>query len=55
MAHSDEATPTVPSLRKNGDIRIRGDYRVTVNPVLKVNKYPLSKIDEIFANLSGRK
>lgn len=55
VAHSDWATPIVPALKKNGDIRICGDYRVTVNPVLKVDQYPLPKIDDIFANLSGGK
>ncbi|XP_062600131.1 uncharacterized protein K02A2.6-like [Saccostrea cucullata] len=53
VAHSDLATPIVPALKKNGDIRICGDYRVTVNPVLKVDQYQLPKIEDIFANLSG--
>lgn len=55
VAHSDWATPIVPALKKNGDIRLCGDYRVTVNPVLKMDQYPLPKIDDIFANLSGGK
>ena len=55
IPHSEWATPIVPVVKKNGDIRICGDYRVTVNQVLKVDQYPMPKIDDIFANLSGGK
>ena len=53
VQHSDWATPIVPVLKKNGQVRICGDFKVTLNPMLKVDQYPLPKIDDIFANLNG--
>lgn len=51
--HSDWGTPLVPILKPNGDIRICGDYKVTINKYLTDFKYPLPLIDEIFAALQG--
>jgi len=52
---SDWATPIVPILKKNGQVRICGDYKTTVNPALKVDHYPLPKPQDIFASLAGGK
>ena len=53
---SEWATPIVPVVKGNGDVRICGDFKVTVNQSLMVDKYPLPRIEDIFANLSnGRK
>ncbi|XP_050553385.1 uncharacterized protein K02A2.6 [Spodoptera frugiperda] len=51
--YSDYGTPIVPVVKKNGDIRICGDYKITINPKLKRDYYPLPRIDELFAKLSG--
>ncbi|KAK3091048.1 hypothetical protein FSP39_016771 [Pinctada imbricata] len=50
---SDWATPIVPVVKKDGSVRICGDFKVTVNPALQVDQYPLPRIEDIFANLAG--
>ena len=42
-------------MKKNGAVRICWDFEVTINSQLKVEQYPLPKIEDIFANLAGRK
>lgn len=42
----------MPVVKKTGDVRICGDFKVTVNQALNVNKYPFPRIEDIFANLS---
>ncbi|XP_011699447.1 PREDICTED: uncharacterized protein LOC105456824 [Wasmannia auropunctata] len=49
------ATPIVPVLKKNGQIRICGDFSVTVNPLLIVDEHPLPTIEELFASMAGGK
>ena len=51
--HSDWAAPIVPVPQKNGQLRICGDYKVTVNPVIDVNKYPLPRPEDMLAALAG--
>ena len=55
VSHSDWATPVVPIPKKDGSVHICGDFKVTVNPQLKVDQYPLPRIDDIFASLGGGK
>ena len=49
---SEWATPIVPVLKLDGSVRICGDFRVTVNPVSKLDKYPIPKAKDLFAKLS---
>ena len=53
VTHSDWATPIVAVPKKDGTFRICGDYRLTINPVLAVDQYPLPRPDDLFATLSG--
>ena len=50
---SDWAAPIVPVLKGDGRVRICGDYKVTINQAAKLEKYPIPRIDELFASLSG--
>ncbi|XP_050359282.1 uncharacterized protein LOC126779404 [Nymphalis io] len=51
--HSEYGTPIVPVVKECGEIRICGDYKITINPKLKRDYYPLPRIEELFAALSG--
>lgn len=51
--NSDWGTPLVPILKPNGSIRICGDYKSTLNRFLIDVKYPLPRIEEVFASLQG--
>ena len=42
-------------LKRDGSIRICGDYKVTVNLAAKTDTYPLPKIDDLFASVLGGK
>lgn len=50
---SEWASAIVPVVKRNGQIRICGDYKPTLNPGLVVDDYPLPTIDELFANMAG--
>ena len=52
---SEWAAPIVPVLKKDGSIRICGDYKVTINQASQVDSYPLPRIDYLFASLAGGK
>lgn len=50
------AAPIVPVLKTDRkSVRICGDFRVTVNQVSKLDKYPIPKIEDLFAKLAGGK
>ncbi|XP_064479042.1 uncharacterized protein K02A2.6-like [Ornithodoros turicata] len=49
------ATPVVPVVKRNGQIRLCGDYKVTINPILVSVQYPLPRIDDLLADLGGGK
>ena len=51
--YSEWATLIVPVIKSDNSVRICGDFKVTLNPVLEVDQYPLPRIEDIFAALSG--
>ena len=47
--------PVVPVVKQNGDIRICGDFKVSINSLLQVDQYPLPSVEDILATLAGGK
>ena len=47
------AVPIVPVIKSDGSIRICGDFKRTINKSARTEVYPLPRIDELFASLSG--
>jgi len=53
---SDWAAPIVPVLKSDKtNVRICGDFKVTVNKASKLDRYPIPKIEDLFAKLAGGK
>ena len=52
---SDWASPIVAVLKPNGKVRLCGDFKQTVNPVSKLDGYPIPKVEDLFAKLAGGK
>ena len=52
VEYSQWASGVVPvAKRETKDVRLCGDYKVTINPVLREDKYPLPRIEDIFAKM----
>ena len=49
----DGAAPTVIVRKGDGSVRICGDYKVTINPFLEMNAYPMPNPQDLFATLAG--
>lgn len=50
---SEWAAPLVPVIKPSGELRLCGDYKLTINKAINMDTYPLPLIDELFACLSG--
>ena len=48
------ACPLVPVLKQNGNVRICGDFKVTINHACIAHSYPLPRVEELLASLTGR-
>ena len=53
---TDWATPIVLVLKADkSSVRKCGDFRQTVNPVSKLDRYPIPKVEDLFAMLANGK
>lgn len=50
---SEWASPTHIVMKKNGGMRITGNYKPTVNPWMIIDEYPIPKIETIFNKMKG--
>ena len=53
ISYSDWATPVVPVPKSDGSVRLCGDFKVTVNPVLNVDQHPIPKPEDLLTVLAG--
>lgn len=42
-----------PLPKSDGSVQLCGDYKLTINPVLQVEQYPMPIADDLFANFWG--
>ena len=53
--HSSWAFPVVLVLKPDKSIQMCGDYKVSWNPWVKTDGYPLPTVQDLFATLAGGK
>ena len=51
--YSEWAAPIVPVPKRDGSIRVCGDFKVTINSYLNVDQYPLPKPSDLMTCLTG--
>lgn len=51
VEQSQWGTPVVPIIKPDGSVRLCGDYKVTLNPNLEIDHYPLPHVEDIFETL----
>ena len=51
--YSEWAAPVVPVPKDDGAVRLCGDFKVTINPTLEVDQYPVPRVEDLFATLAG--
>lgn len=55
VKYADWAVPVEAILKPIGTVRLCGDYKLTVNTVASLEQYPIPRVEDLFAALSGGK
>ena len=55
VGYNEWATPIVSIEKANRQVQLCGDFKVTLNPVLDIEQYPLPKPKDLFATLASGK
>ena len=53
VQYSDWAAPVVPVMKADKSVRLCGDYKLTVNQVAKLGRYPIPRIEDLYAQLGN--
>ena len=53
VQYSDWAAPVVPVMKAEKTVRLCGDYKLTVNQVAKLDRYPLPRIEDLYSQLGN--
>ena len=55
VTSSDCATPIVPIPKSNGNLRVCGNYKITLNPNLVIDRHPIQRVSDLPAKLEKGK
>ena len=55
VEHAEWAAPIVPVIKDDGSLRICGNYKLSINPYLNVDQYPLPTPADLMASITGGK
>jgi len=55
VEHSEWASTTYIVMKKNGKLRITGNYKPTLNPHIVIDEYPIPRAEHLFNRMKGAK
>nr|XP_042901662.1 uncharacterized protein K02A2.6-like [Parasteatoda tepidariorum] len=47
------STPVVPVIKPSGEVRLCGDYKITLNKAMNAHPYPIPAVNHLLSNLKG--